>query len=42
MGTTKVAGSWGIALIGGFVLGFAFGMLSLALGLHPDKNATPF
>jgi hypothetical protein len=33
--------SWGVALVGGAVLGYAFGMLSVALGLDADKNAAP-
>ena len=32
--------SWGVALVGGIVLGYAFGMRSVALGLHPDKTVT--
>ena len=33
--------SWGVALVGGSVLGYTFGTLSVALGLHPGENATP-
>ena len=41
MRTGGVILSWGVALVGGAVLGYAFGMLSVALGLDADKNAAP-